>query len=173
MTRRLVVLVAVPAVLMTMLVPAAGAAPRLLRLDGIGPLKLGMSRSAALATGWLTDRQPGCELAGDPRPFGYRLAGPRAPTGVRGIATLRSGRLISLSLTRGVRTRLGVTVGVTSRTTMVRRYRRAGFAVSSRFDPAIGARFVTIRRGGSQKLVGLARGGIVRQLGIPSIPICE
>jgi hypothetical protein len=31
----------------------AATAPQLLRLNGIGPLRLGMERSAALNTGWL------------------------------------------------------------------------------------------------------------------------
>src|SRR4051794_41414268 len=59
--------------------PAASAsATTLLHLDGIGPLRLGMSRTAAVATGWLSNLAAGCELA-SPRPITYRLARPRAP----------------------------------------------------------------------------------------------
>jgi hypothetical protein len=73
--------------LLCLLGPAstAGAATTLLRLDGIGPLKLGMTRAAALKTGWLADRAPGCELA-SPRPITYRFTGPKAPGGLRGSA---------------------------------------------------------------------------------------
>jgi hypothetical protein len=132
-----------------------------------------MGLRAALATGWLTDRQPGCELAGPPRPHTYRLAGPRAPAGIRGDAEFQRGRLLALSFTRGVRTRVGVTVGTTTTQRMIRRYRRAGFGVRAPFNPVFGGRFVSVRRNGRQVLGGFARGGVVRTLGVPFVPVCE
>ena len=173
MNRRVLVLLAAAAVLGATLATPAGAAPLRLRLDGVGPLKLGMSRASALATGWLANRQPGCELAGPPRPRTYDLTGRAAPRRVRGSAEFRSGRLISLSFTRGVRTAVGVTVGTTSAAGMVGRYRAAGFGATARFDPVFGGRFVSVRRAGRQVLGGFARGGAVRTLGVPFVPVCE
>ena len=53
-------------------------APTTLRLDGVGPLKLGMRVTAARQTGWLAGRRTGCPLGGPPLPVTYRLSG-RAP----------------------------------------------------------------------------------------------
>ena len=60
--------------------PAHGAT--LVRLDGIGPLTMGMSRMAALDTGWLSNRHSGCPLGGKPYPIDYDLAGASAPAGI-------------------------------------------------------------------------------------------
>jgi len=149
------------------------AAPPTLRLDGIGPLRLGMRSAAALRTGWLARRGRGCELGGPPIPVTYRLTGPRAPGGVVGIAEFRFGRLRSLSFTRGVRTALGVVPGSTRQRQMVARYRRAGFAVRAQFVDVFAGTFVTVRRGRRQVLGGFARRGVVRTLGIPHVPTCE
>src|SRR5204863_1747575 len=62
--------------------PAHGAT--LVRLDGIGQLKLGMSRMAALDTGWLGARSTGCTLGGKPYPIDYTLTGAKAPAGIKG-----------------------------------------------------------------------------------------
>src|SRR3954462_5977793 len=91
----------------------AAAATTRLHLDGIGPLKLGMTRTAALATGWLANRRPGCELA-SPRPLDYRFSGPNAPRGLHGSADFQGGKLRALSFTGGARTATGVTVGRTT-----------------------------------------------------------
>src|SRR5438067_9018651 len=90
--------------------PAAGvaAAKTTLRLDGIGPLKLGMKRAAAVRTGWLAHRAKGCPLAGPAAPVTYSFTGPSAPRGLRGSAEFQSGRLHTLSFTGGVRTKPGV-----------------------------------------------------------------
>ena len=145
----------------------------LLRLDGIGPLRLGMTRQAALSSGWLAHRAPGCELAGTPRPITYRLTGAKAPLGIAGTAEFDHNRLQTLSFTRGVRTAQGVEVGHTTAKQMVARYRTAGFGASARFDTTFQATFVTIRRNGKQVIGGLAERGPLSILGIPYVPVCE
>jgi hypothetical protein len=157
-----------PAAAVTLVSP-----PPTLRLDGIGPLRLGMGARAALGTGWLAHRGRGCELGGPPVPVTYRLNGPAAPRGVAGFAEFRSGRLRTLSFTGGVRTGAGVVPGTTAQREMVARYRRAGFTVRTQFLDTFGGTFVTVRRGGRQVLGGFAEGGVVRTLGIPSVPVCE
>jgi hypothetical protein len=152
-------------------VSAADAATTLLRLDGVGPLKLGMTRAAAVKTGWLADRAPGCELA-SPRPITYLFTGPKAPGGLRGSAQFDSGRLSVISFSRGVRTRVGVRIGApTAR--MVSKYRNAGFGASSMFSPTFAGTFVTVKRGGRQVLGAFARGGHVKSLAVPAVPVCE
>jgi len=152
--------------------PAADAASTtLLRLDGIGPLRLGMSRTAAVATGWLAGRTHGCPLGASP-PVVHRLAGRNAPRGVRGSAEFERGRLRTLTAGHGVHTATGVTVGRTTTRQMVARYRRAGFAASVDSSPMFGVR-VTVRRRGRVVIEGAARGRIVALLGVPAIPVCE
>ena len=168
--------VAVPALLASLLfVPAAHAGtPTTLRLDGIGPLKLGMRVTAARQTGWLAHRRTGCPLGGPPLPITYRLDGRRAPAAVRGVAEFDRGRLSVLSFTRGVRTTGGVTVGVTSPARMVARYRALpGFTASARFDSTFQGTFTTVRRGARQVLGGFGDGAVVAQLAIPAVPLCE
>jgi hypothetical protein len=131
-----------------------------------------MTRSAALSTRWLAHRSRGCPLD-FPVPVTYRLSGAKAPPGVRGTAEFRRGRLRTLSLTRGVRTATGVTVGRTAATRMVARYHRAGFGVSARFLPTFGGTFVTVRRHGRQVLGGFAKHRTVTILAVPAVPVCE
>jgi hypothetical protein len=145
----------------------------LLRLDGIGPLHLGMTRQAALATGWLAQRAPGCELAGTPRPITYRLTGAKAPAGITGTVEFDHGRLRTLAFTGGVRTASGVVVGRTTAKQMVARYRASGLGASARYDSAFQATFVTVRRNGRQVIGGLAEKGSLTILGIPYVPVCE
>jgi hypothetical protein len=154
--------------------PAHGAT--LLRLDGIGPLKLDMSRMAALDTGWLGDRGTGCKLGGKPYPVGYKFTGPKAPAGIDGMAEFNGGRLTSLTFTGGVRTATGVVPGQTTVTSMVTRYRKAGFKVSARYDSTFVGTFVTVKRksGGDSVLTGFAdRKKPVSIVGIPFVPLCE
>jgi hypothetical protein len=136
-----------------------GPGTTVVRLDGIGPLHLGMTRTAAVATGWLAGRSPGCPLGGTP-PITYRLTGPKAPKAVRGTAEFADGRLTTLSFTRGVRTSTGVTVGRTTTARMVARYRAAGFSASARFERTFQGTFVRVteraRRG--RRLRGGRRG---------------
>src|SRR4051794_32653470 len=107
------------ALLLILAVPAGAVTT--LRLGGIGPLELGMKRSAALATGWLGNRGTGCELGGDPLPITYRFTGPSAPRGLVGTAEFRRHRLRNLAFSRGVRTGRGVRVRVTTTSRMVSR----------------------------------------------------
>ena len=150
---------------------SASAATTLLRLNGIGPLKLGMKRAAAVKTGWLAGRSLGCELV-SPRPITYRVVGPNAPRTLTGSAQFDNGRLSALTFTRGVRTRVGVKIGApTGR--MVHKYRNAGFAASSMFSSTFGGTFVTVKRGGQQVIGGFAMGGHVKTLGVPFVPVCD
>jgi hypothetical protein len=155
-------------------VPTARAsATTVLHLDGIGPLRLGMPRAAAVATGWLADRGAGCELA-SPRPITYRFTGRRAPAGVRGVAQFDGDVLTALSFTRGVRTATGIRVGHTASSRMVTRYRAAGFRASAMFEPIFAGTFVTVRRrNGRQVLGAFAKRRRITEIAIPAIPVCE
>jgi hypothetical protein len=152
---------------------AAGSAARTtLRLDGIGPLTLGMKRSAAVRTGWLADRARGCPLAGPAAPVTYGFTGPSAPGGLRGNAEFQSGRLRTLSFTGGVRTELGVIFGGRAGR-MVEKYRHAGFTVSSQFEKPLQGTFVTVKRKRRQVLGAFAKHGVIKSLGVPAVPVCE
>src|SRR5919107_4554395 len=104
--------------------PAPAAASTLLRLNGMGPLKLGMTRVDAVKTGWLSDRAPGCPLEA-PVPTTYRLEGAAAPGALAGSVVFRRGKLRNITVTRGARTAAGVVVRKTTPTGMARLYRRA------------------------------------------------
>lgn len=147
--------------------------PTLLRLDGIGPLKLGMSRTAAVSTGWLAGRKTGCPLGGPPLPVTFTLSGPKAPAGIAGVAEFTQGRLRSLSFTGGVRTAAGVVLGTTTTAQMVARYRSAGFAASARYDDTFAGTFVTVQRGGKQRLGAFGEKARPTLIGIPDVPVCE
>jgi hypothetical protein len=151
---------------------AGGASTTVVRLDGIGPLHLGMTRSAALATGWLAERRPGCPLGGAP-PITYRLTGPKAPGAIRGSAEFENHRLSTLSFTRGVRTSTGVTVGRTTTARMVARYRAAGFTASARFESTFQGTFVRVTRHGRDVVGGFGEGSVVTIIAIPTVPVCE
>jgi hypothetical protein len=158
-----------------LVVPANAAAPpstTVLRLDGIGPLQLGMTRTAALGTGWLAGRRPGCPLGGTP-PITYRFTGPKAPRAIRGSAEFENNRLSTLSFTRGVRTSTGVTVARTTTARMVARYRTAGFTASARFESTFQGTFVRVRRHGRDVVGGFGEGGIVTIIAIPAVAACE
>jgi hypothetical protein len=149
-------------------------ASTLLRLDGIGPLRLDMTRTDALATHWLAHRTTGCPLGGPPLPVDYSFTGSDAPDGILGSAEFVGGRLQNLSFTDGVRTRAGVVVGSTSPADMVARYRSAGFVARATYDSLFGGRFVSVRRPhGDQVLGGFARHGVVTTLAVRYVPVCE
>jgi hypothetical protein len=153
---------------------ASGASSTaVLRLDGIGPLHLGMTRTAALATGWLGRRGAGCELGGRPFPITYRFTGRKAPRGIAGVAEFRHDKLADLSFIRGVRTSTGVTVGRTTTERMVSRYRQAGFRASARFEAIFQGTFVTIKRHGDQVVGGFGEHGVITTIAIPAIAVCE
>ncbi len=172
MRRTMVALVAVAGLACAS--PAIGATT-LLRLDGIGPLKLGMTRTAAVQTGWLASRHTGCPLGGPPLPIGYRLTGPNAPPGTSGNAEFDQGRLRVLSFTRGVRTAAGVVVGRTTTSQMVADYRRAGFVATAQFDSTFQGTFVNVRRRGHSASVigGFATHTKITTLAIPAVAVCE
>jgi hypothetical protein len=151
---------------------AATASPRL-RGNGIGPLKLGMTRTAAVATGWLAHRSLGCELAGPNRPIVYKVNGAKAPKGVRGTAEFESGRLRNLSFTKGVHTRAGVVVGKTTTKQMVKDYRALGFKATAQFMSVFNGTFVFVKRKGGNLIGGFAAHAIVTTLAIPVVPVCE
>src|SRR5436190_7665085 len=111
---RLVVAIAAIAAVSTGVTAAAAGGPTILRLKGVGPLHLGMGRTAAVHTGWLAHRGQGCELGGPPIPITYRIDGPNAPPDVRGSVEFAKGKLDNISFTRGVRTRAGVVVRKTT-----------------------------------------------------------
>jgi hypothetical protein len=151
---------------------AGGPATTVLRLDGIGPLQLGMTRTAAVATGWLAGRSSGCPLGGTP-PITYRFTGAKAPNPIRGSAEFADGRLTTLSFTRGVRTSTGVIVGRTTTARMVTRYRAAGFTASARFDRTFQGTFVRVRRHGRDVVGGFGEGSVVTIVALPAVPVCE
>jgi hypothetical protein len=153
--------------------PAASpSSTTVLRLDGIGPLHLGMTRTAALATGWLADRGSGCPLAGTP-PITYRFTGAKAPKATKGSAEFADGRLTALSFTRGVRTSTGVTVGRTTTARMVARYRAAGFTASASFVSTFQGTFVRVKQHGRDVVGGFGEGGVVTIVAIPTVAVCE
>ena len=153
--------------------PATATASTVLRLDGIGPLHLGMSRTAAVQTGWLAGRSTGCELAGPPLPVTYRFTGPKAPRGLVGTAEFHANRLRVLSFTRGIRTSTGVTVRRTTTSRMVARYRQAGFTASAQFVDTFQGTFVTIKRHGQDVVGGFAEHRVLTMIAIPAVPVCE
>ena len=150
----------------------ASAATTTLRQDGIGPLTLGMTRTAALKTGWLSDRVAGCPLV-LPRPVTYSLRGPKAPSGLRGTAEFSSGVLTNVSVTRGAQTALGIRPHHNSALGMVRTYRRAGYTATAEFAPDFGVTFVRIMRGGANRFGAVQTGATLDQISIPSTATCE
>lgn len=162
----------VGAALWTPATAAGGPATTVLRLDGIGPLHLGMTRTAAVATGWLAGRSPGSPLSGTP-PITYRFTGAKAPRAIKGTAEFAGNRLTALSFTRGVRTSTGVTVGRTTAARMVARYRAAGFTASARFESTFQGTFVRVRRHGHDVVGGFADAGAVTIVAVPTVSVCE
>lgn len=153
-------------------VPAPAFAATLLRLDGIGPLKLGMSRVDAVRTGWLSDRAPGCPMD-LPVPTTYRLEGAAAPRALAGMVQFQHGKLNNITVTRAARTAVGVTVGRTSPSGMVRLYRRAGFTATAHYESVFQATFVDVERRGRAVIGGFATGRAIRSLSIPRVLACE
>lgn len=175
--RSLILLVAMMLVVPVLAGPAgpAGAASSTptLRVDGIGPLKLGMSRRAAVRTGWLSNRGRGCPLGGPPIPITYALGGHNAPDALTGVAEFNHGHLTNLSFTMGARTSRGVSVGRTSVWQMYARYRKAGYAVKVARAPTLGGTFVNVTRHGRRVIGGFAKGRTVGYLEIPGVSVCE
>lgn len=157
---------------------AGGATPgATIRTDGVGPLKLGMTRAAAVRTGWLSDRTTGCELAGKPYPLVYRLDGRGAPKAVEGTATFANGRLTLFTFTAGVRTANGTTPGVTDLAQAKARYSRAPYSAQTTTSQLDGTRFLRVRKRGRdafEMFTKTADGrGPISLIGLPYVPICD
>jgi hypothetical protein len=56
---------------------------------------------------------------------------------------------------------------------MVSKYRDAGFSASARFLSTFAGTFVTVKRHGDLVLGAFAKGGHVKNLAIPAVPVCE
>jgi hypothetical protein len=149
-----------------------GSSP-VLRLDGIGPLRLGMGRAEAVATGWLSDPGPGCELGGPPLPVVYRLKGPKAPAGGVGTAQFERGTLRVFAFTAGVRTTFGVAIPGGTVNDLLKRARAAGLSATSVYDETFAGRFVTVNRGGKQVLGAFAEKSAIATIAVPYVPVCE
>ncbi len=161
-----------PFVFCLLAVAPASAAVTTLRLDGIGPLELGMTRANAVKTGWLSNRSAGCELA-SPRPVVYQLRGAKAPTGLRGSVEFAGGKLTNVSVTRGAKTPLGIRPNVSTPAGMVKAYRRAGFDAVAKYEDTFQATFVTVKKDGEQVLSGFATGKRLSVLSLPFTSTCE
>ncbi|WP_236550726.1 hypothetical protein [Cyanobium sp. Copco_Reservoir_LC18] len=149
-----------------------GSTP-VLRLDGIGPLRLGMGRADAVATGWLSDPGPGCELGGPPVPVVYKLKGPKAPPGVAGTVQFEQGTLRVMAFSAGVRTTFGVALPGGTVNDLVKRARAAGLSATSAYDETFAGRFVTVNRGGQQVLGAFATKSAIDTIAVPYVPVCE
>lgn len=121
--------------------PAAAAAARrapsntTLRLDGIGALRLGMTRNTAYKTGLIRTHSETCLDRKKPLPISYGSDGPKAAPGSRFTAYFkggRNGRLTHILATAGVRTELGIRPGVSTVSQLTKAYRRAGFTIRTR-----------------------------------------
>jgi hypothetical protein len=143
-----------------------------LRLDGIGPLRLGMGRAEAVATGWLSDPGPGCELAG-PALVVYRLKGPKAPAGIVGTVEFDKGTLRVFAFSAGVRTTFGVVLPGGTVGDLLKRARAAGLSATSVYDPTFAGRFVTVNQKGKQVLGAFATKSAIDTLAVPYVPVCE
>jgi hypothetical protein len=172
----------VVAITIVLLVAAAGAArsrQALLALNGVGPLRLGMSKVAAVGTGWLAQPHSGCPLGGKPYPVTYQLSGSRAPKGIAGVATFDRGKLTDLSFTAGVRTAAGVQPGTTTVNGMKAAYGKPPFHATSNYEDTFGATFVFVfKANGSEPVISgtaTGKGGakVIGQLGIPDVPTCD
>ncbi len=147
--------------------PAAAASAKrtapgtTVRFDGIGGLRLGMTRSKAFATGVLRTASETCFDSPAPRPVTYSSDGPKNAAGARYQAIFRGGRngkLTHLQFVSGVRTELGIRPGVSTAAQMAVTYRRAGYTVRTTFDGAYNSTFVEVRKGRRALMTGVASG---------------
>ena len=145
----------------------------MLRLDGIGPLRLGMGRAEAIATGWLSDPGTGCELGGPPLPVVYKLKGPKAPAGIVGTVEFDRGTSRVLAFSAGVRTSFGVAIPGGTVGDLLKRACAAGLSATSVYDETFAGRFVTVNRGGQQVLGAFANQSAIATIAVPYVPVCE
>ncbi len=149
----------------------AASAPTRVRLDGVGPITLGMTRADAAKTGWLSNPHRNCPDKGTVA-NGYELHGAKAPGGLGASVAFAGGTLRAISLEKGARTQTGVTVGVSTLTRMASAYRAAGYQVKAKRYPTVGGTYVTVRRKGIIVVQGFGTGKLVQTLGLPFIPVC-
>jgi hypothetical protein len=144
-----------------------------LNLNGIGPLTLGMSRTAALKTGWIAHEATGCTLGGKPYPITYTFTGKHAPHGVKGIVQFDHNKLSFMSFNAGVGTITGVILGKTTVSQMVSDYRRAGYSASSKYSTTFAGTFATVKQRGKIVIQGYSPHSKITALGIPAVPTCD
>lgn len=148
--------------------PDAAAAARrapsntTLRFDGIGAIRLGMTRNAAYKTGLIRSHADTCLDGKKPLPVSYGSDGPKAAPGSRFTSYFRggrNGRLMHIFVTAGVRTELGIRPGVSTASEMMRVYRRAGYTVRARTRPDFaGVTFVDVLRRGRVVMTAVTNG---------------
>lgn len=149
------------------------AAVPLLRLDGIGPLMLGMSEADAEATGWLSNRSaPWCPFAGTEDPT-WDLAGPSAPAGVDGYLIFREGEIDQVVIRSGTTTDEGIGAGA-SFGDLSDTYGGLGYEVDSyaRFESFDD--FATVEQADEPRLMTtLNSDGSIEWIGVPYISVCD
>lgn len=151
-------------------------APTTIRLDGIGPVRVGMKLRAVEATGWIRSTAETCFGGSVPLPTVSHSDGPRAAPGVSFGAYFRgrgaNSTLTNIMFASGARTELGIRPGVSTAAQMVARYRRAGFTVRTTYLREYGGTFVDVVRRGKVVMTGFAQGrlGDRRALGVLAIP---
>lgn len=145
-----------------------------LGLDGIGPLKIGMSESAAENTGWLSDRQvPWCPFASETDPS-YQLEGPEAPAELDGLVIFMEGSLNQIVVRAGAATGEGIGIGTSTLDDLTEAYGTRGYQVDSysRFEDYDD--FATVNRGDETHLMAaLGSGGEISLLGVPHLSVCD
>jgi hypothetical protein len=146
---------------------------QVLRLNGIGPLHLGMTQAEAVATGWLAKPTTGCELAGTPLPVVYNLTGPKAPAGIKGIVEFNRGTLRVFAFSAGVKTTFGIAIPGSTANELVNRARAAGLSATSTYDKVFDGRFVTVKQNGKQVLGAFAPKSAIATIAVPYVPLCE
>jgi hypothetical protein len=145
----------------------AGAAARgrgsfltTIRFDGIGPLRIGMTRDEVRATGWFRSTSTSYTCFTNPLPLPTFASpdGPRAAPGATLTAYFRGGdgTLTHIMFANGARTALGIRPGLSTGLQMVAAYRRAGFTVRTSFHSEYNGTFVDVVRRGRVVMTGLA-----------------
>ena len=114
----------------------------LLAGDGLGPLRLGMSRSDALDSGWLGEPQETCSdmIGGGAAPgeYAYMLDGPQAPEGLSGSVEISDDEITTIGVSKSVAMPNGVTFdSAWDATRAMETLQSAGYRVSvtSTFEP--------------------------------------
>ncbi len=161
------VVIAAPATADRSAPDAAAAARRApsnttLRFDGIGAIRLGMTRNAAYKTGLIRSHSDTCLDGKKPLPVSYGSDGSRAAPGSRFTSYFkggRNGRLTHILAIAGVRTELGIRPGVSTASEMIKVYRRARYTVRTRTRPDFaGVTFVDVLTRGRVVMTAVTNG---------------